>query len=205
MLNLIIILFNLFYHVFIVRFNCKGSVWERERAWRPKQIEDWRVFADSLRLCIPRNDACALHMTGMWRVRTEWRQLCFASSSWVRPSHETLAKHSFLSDCPIWYTLSVSTLYIPTLPTNVEECFWEKILATNLKELEIVILTYLYTFACGFSSTPTSPFPYHWEVGSPNTYHTLSECQVRIWCCWEALEEARLWRMQSGILRDSAS
>ena len=58
-------------------------------------------------------------------------------------------------------------------------------------ELEIAIPTYLYTFACGFSSTPTSPFPYHWKIDSPNTYHTLSECQVRIWCCWEALEEVK--------------
>ena len=58
-------------------------------------------------------------------------------------------------------------------------------------ELEIVIPTYLYTFACGFSSTPTSPFPYHWEVDSPNTYHTLSECSMRFWCCWEALEEVK--------------
>ena len=58
-------------------------------------------------------------------------------------------------------------------------------------ELEIAILTYLYTFACGFSSTPTSPFPYHWKIDSPNTYHTLSECQVRIWCCWKVSEEAK--------------
>ena len=144
-------------------------------------------------------------MTGMRRVRIGWRQLCFASSLQVRPSCETLTKHSVLPDCPIWYTISVSTLYIPTLPTNVEECFWEKILATNLEELEIVVPTYLYTIACEFSSTPTFPFPQHWEVDSPNTYHTLLECQVRIWCCWEALEEARLWRMQSGVLRDLES
>ena len=69
-------------------------------------------------------------------------------------------------------------------------------------ELEIVIPTILYIITCGFSSTPTSPFPYHWEVDNPNTYHTLSECSVRFWCCWEALEEARLWQMQSGVLWD---
>ena len=33
------------------------------------------------------------------------------------------------------------------------------------------------------SSTPTSPFPHHWEVDSSNTYHSLSECQMRFWCC----------------------
>ena len=71
--NLIVILFNFLYPVFIVGFNCKGCVWERECVWRLKQIEDWRVFVDSLWLSIPRNDACALHMTGMRRVRTGWR------------------------------------------------------------------------------------------------------------------------------------
>ena len=62
-----------------------------------------------------------------------------------------------------------------------------------------------FAHGCGFSSIPTSPFLYHWEVDSPNTYHTLSECQVRFWCYWEALEEARLRRIQSGILRDPES
>ena len=58
-------------------------------------------------------------------------------------------------------------------------------------ELEIVIPIILYTIACGFSSTPTFPFPYHWEVDSPNTYHIFLKCQVRFWCCWRVLEEAK--------------
>ena len=33
----------------------------------------------------------------------------------------------------------------------------------------------------------------------------FQECLVRFWCCWEALEEARLWQMQSSILWDSES
>ena len=61
----------------------------------------------------------------------------------------------------------------------------------NTWELEIVIPTFLYTFVLGIFSSPTSPFPYHWEVDSPNTYHTLWECQVRSWCCWEVLEEVK--------------
>ena len=55
-------------------FNCKGCVIEREREreWLKTQaIEDRRVFAGSLRLIIPRKDACALHMTGMRKVRTD--------------------------------------------------------------------------------------------------------------------------------------
>ena len=142
-------------------------------------------------------------MTGMRRVMTRWWQLVFTSVSRVRPSCEITMKHSVLLFCHIWYTLSLPTLYIPTLPTYVEVCFSEKKPSHYLWEWEIVIPTILYTIHCGFSLTPTSPFLYPWEVDSTNTYHTLSECQVRFWCCWDALEEAKLWRMQSGVLRDS--
>ena len=68
--NLIIILFNLLYLVFIVGFNCKGCVIKRESV-KTQAIEDRRVLANSSQLSIPRNDACALHMTGMRRVRTD--------------------------------------------------------------------------------------------------------------------------------------
>ena len=57
--------------------------------------------------------------------------------------------------------------------------------------------------ACGFSSTPTSPFPYHWEVDSPNTYHTLLECQVIVWWCWEVLEEAKDGRCNMELVAGS--
>ena len=70
-------------------------------------------------------------------------------------------------------------------------------------ELEIAMPIYLYIFACGFSSTLTSPFPYHGEVDSPNTYHTLLECQVRIWCCWEALVEAKDSRCNMELVAGS--
>ena len=67
--NLIVILFNLLYPVFIVGFNCKGCMINKEYV-KTQAIEDKRVFAGSSRLSISRNDACALHMTGMQRVRT---------------------------------------------------------------------------------------------------------------------------------------
>ena len=44
--NLIVILFNLLYPVFIVEFNCKGC--ERQSVCvcvKTQAIEDWRVFA----------------------------------------------------------------------------------------------------------------------------------------------------------------
>ena len=68
--NLIVILFNLLYPIFIVGFNCKGCVIEREYM-KTQAIEDKRVFTGSSQLSIPRNNACALHMTRMRRVRTD--------------------------------------------------------------------------------------------------------------------------------------
>ena len=130
--NLIVILFNFLYPVFIVGFDCKGCVLKRESV-KTQAIEARRVLVGVLRLSFPRSEACALHMTGMRRVSTGWGQLCLASISRVRPSRKTPARHSLLPDCTIWYTLSVPTLYIPTLPTNDMECFWEKIVASNLE------------------------------------------------------------------------
>ena len=100
--NLIVIMFNLLYPVLFVGFHCKGCERERESVCVKTQgMKTKAVFAGSSRLSIPRSEACALHMTGMQRVRTGWRQLVFESISRVRPSRETPAKHSVLPDCPI--------------------------------------------------------------------------------------------------------
>ena len=178
--------------IFYVGFICKGCVWERE-CEDLRQLKTKTVFASSLQVSFPHSEASALHMTGMRRVRIGWKQLVFTSVFWVRPSYEIPTKHSVLLNYYIWYTISIPTLYIPPLPTDVKECFWEKTLTWDLK---IFIPTILYKIHCGFSSTPTSPFPYPWEVDCPNTYHTISECQVRFWCCWKVLKEAKLWQMQ---------
>ena len=58
----IVIIFNLVYPVFIVGFDCKGYVLERESV--KTQASEAR------RLSFPRSEACALHMTGMRRVCT---------------------------------------------------------------------------------------------------------------------------------------
>ena len=62
--NLIVISFNLLYPIFILGFNCKGCVIEKESV-KTQAIEDKRVFPGISRLSIPQNDACALHMTGI--------------------------------------------------------------------------------------------------------------------------------------------
>ena len=38
---------------------------------------------------------------------------------------------------------------------------------------------------------------------SPNTYHTLSECQVIVWCYWKALEEAKDGRCNMELVAGS--
>ena len=120
-------------------FICKGYVWERE-CEDSRQLETKAVFAGSSQVGFPRSKAYALHMTGMRRVRIGWRQLVFVSVLWVRPSCEIPTKHSILLNCHIWYTLSLPTLYIPPLPTDVEECFWEKTLATTLESFRLFYL-----------------------------------------------------------------
>ena len=120
--NLIVILFNLLYLVFVMGFFCKGCVLERVCV-KTQAIKARRVLVGISRLSFPRSEACALHMTGMRRVSTGWRQLCLVSILRVRPSRETLARHSVLPVCTIRYTLFVPTLYIPILPTNDEESF----------------------------------------------------------------------------------
>ena len=132
------------------------------------------------------------------RMETAGFRECLTSKVFPRDTRETFyfAELSFLI-----HTFCTHTIY-----THITHRCWGVFLRENLIhkhwELKIVILTILYTITYGFSSTPTSPFTYTWEGNSPNTYHILSKCQVRFWCCWEALEEARLWRMQSGVLRD---
>ena len=109
------------------------------------------------------------------------------SKVFLRDTHETFC---FARLCYLIHTFCTHTIY-----THITHKCKGVLLRKNLSqipwELEIVIPTILYTIACGFSWTPTSPFPYHWEVDNPNTYHTITECQVIVWCCCEVLEEAK--------------
>ena len=100
---------------------------------------------------------------------------------------EYLTGKVFLRDTRETFCFSKLSFLIRSILTHtiynpITHICWGVLLRENPShkhwELEIVIPTILYTITCGFSSTPTSPFPYHWEVDSPNTYHTLSECQV---------------------------
>ena len=115
-------------------------------------------------------------------------------------SREYLAGKAFPRDtrktfCSARLYYLLHTFCIHTIYTHITHKWWWEPLrenpSKNTWELEIVLPTILYTFVCEISLFSTSPFPYHWEVDSPNTYHILSKCQVIIWYCWEALEETK--------------
>ena len=118
-------MFNLMYPVFYVGFICKSCVWEKD-CEDSRQLKTKAIFTSSSQVSFPRSEACALHITRMRRVRTGWWQLVFLSVSRVMPSRKIPVKHSVLLNCHIWYTLYLPTLYIPPLPTDVEECFERK-------------------------------------------------------------------------------
>ena len=154
---------------------------------KTQAIEARRVLTSISRLSFPRSEACALHMTGMRKVSTGWRQLCLASILQVRPFPRD-TRETFCS-ASLYY--QIHTFCTHTIYTHITHKWWGELLrenpSQNTWELEIVIPTILYTFVCGISSSPTSPFPYHWEVDSTNTYHTLWECQVRFLVLLESI------------------
>ena len=119
-----------------------------------------------------------------WNVKSQDRMEtasfceCLAGKAFPQDTRETFcfAELSYL----------IHTYFTHTIYTSITYKRWGVLLRENPSynpwELEIVIPTFLYTNHCGFSSTPTSPFLYPWEVDRPNTYQTHSECQVRFWC-----------------------
>ena len=124
---------------------------------------------------------------------------CEYRKAFLRDTRETF--------CFAKLSILIHTFCAYTIYTHITHKCYGVLLRENPSqtpwELEIVIPTILYTIACGFSSIPTSPFPYHWEVDSPNTYHTLSECQVIVWCYWKVLEEAKDDRCNMELITGS--
>ena len=135
-----------------------------------------------------------------WNAKSHdrWWQLGFASVLQVRPSHEIPAKHSVLLICHIWYTLSLPTLYIPTLPTYVEECFQRENNSHYPWEWEIVIPTILYIIHCGFPQ----PLPLHFQILRRLIVQTLTTPILSVkWGFGAARKywkKSFVWWMQSG-------
>ena len=117
-----------------------------------------------------------------------------AGKAFLRDTRETFY---FARLCYLIHTFWTHTIY--NIITH--KCKWELLRENpnkNTWELEIVIPTILYTFVCGISSSPTSPFPYRWEVDSTNTYHTLWECQVRFLVLLGSIGRSQGRQMQHG-------
>ena len=157
--------------------------------WRLKHLKTEEDFAGILRLSISPSILCALHMLECKEsAQMETVVSCkyFAGKPFPRDTREAFCSVNLSS---LKHTFCAYTIYTH-ITHKCEESFWKKNPSQIAWELEIVIPTILYIFVLGISSSPTSQFPYHWEVDRPNTYHTLWECQVKFWCYWEALEEA---------------
>ena len=138
-----------------------------------------------------------------WNARSQYRME-------IAVSREYLTGKAFLRDTRETFCFAslyylIHTFCTHTIYTHITHKCWGVLLRENPSqtpwELEIIIPIYLYTYACGFPQL--LPFPYRWEVDSPNTYHTLSECQVRLWCCWEALKEAKDGRCNIELVAGS--
>ena len=117
-----------------------------------------------------------------------------AGKAFPQDTRETFCSASL---CSLIHTFCAYTIYTHITHKCNKELLRENP-SKNTWELEIVNPTILYTFVYGIFSSPTSPFPYHWEVNSPNTYYTLWECPVRFSCCWKILEKVKdgRWNME---------
>ena len=133
------------------------------------------------------------------RMETAMSRKYLMNKAFPQNTHETFCSASLSI---LIHTFCTHTIYT-VITHNCKGELLRENPSYNTWELEIVIPTILYTFVCGISSSPTYPFPNHWEVDSPNTYHTLWECQVRFWCYWEALEEAKDGRCNMELVARS--
>ena len=108
--NLIVILFNLLYLVFVVGIYCKGCVIVRESV-KTQAIEEWNVFVGSSRLSIPRSYSCALHMLECeesGQMETVVSREYLAGKAFPRDTRKTFCSASLSS--PI-HTLCAYTIY----------------------------------------------------------------------------------------------
>ena len=107
--NLIVIIFNLVYHVFIVGFDYKGCVLERER-----ECEDsskWRQKTSRGCLATKFPAKWSMCLAHDWNAKSlyRWRQLCLASISQIRPSCETFCSASLYCLIHTFCTLTIYT------------------------------------------------------------------------------------------------
>ena len=140
-----------------------------------------------------------------WNAKSQYRMETAVSREYLTGKAFSRDTRETFCSASLYYQIHTFCTY--TIYTHITHKWWGELLRKNPSKntwvLEIVIPTILYTFFCGISSSPTFPFPYHWEVDSINTYHTIWKCQVMFWCCWEALEEGKDGRCNMELVAGS--
>ena len=129
--NLIVIIFNLLYPVFIVGFHYKGCVIERV-VWRLKHLKTEEGFMGIWRLSIPRSISYALHMLECeesGQMETVVSREYLAGKAFPRDTREAFYSASLFS---LKHTFYAYTIYTH-ITHKYEESFWEKTLAKHLK------------------------------------------------------------------------
>ena len=131
--NLIIILFNLLYHVFIVGFDCKGYVLERKRVC--ENSSNWSQKSSRGYLATKLLTKWSMFLTHNWNVKSQYMMETAVSREYLAGkafSQDTSGTFCSASLYYLIHTFCTHTIYTH-IPTNVEEYFWEK---TQDKHLE---------------------------------------------------------------------
>ena len=129
--NLIVIIFNMLYPVYIVGFYCKDCVIERV-VWRLKHLKTEEGFAGISRLSIPRSISCALHVLECeesGQMETAVSREYLVVKAFPRDTREALCSASLSI---MIHTFCAYTIYTH-ITHNCEESFWEKTLAKHLE------------------------------------------------------------------------
>ena len=129
--NLIVIIFNMLYPVFIVGFHCKGCVIESV-VWRLKHLKTEEDFTDISQLSIPRSISYALHVlecneSGQMEIDVSREYL--AGKAFPRDTCEAFCSANLSN---LKHTFCAYTIYIH-ITHKCEESFWEKTLAKQLE------------------------------------------------------------------------
>ena len=147
--NLIVTLFNFLYPVFIVGFNCKGCVIEREfedsNYWRLKRFS-W-VSCDLASREVMHEPCTWLECEELVQMETVVFRKNLMGKAFPRDTCETF--------CSARLYYLIHTFCTHTIYTHITHKWWGVLVRENpsLKpwELEIIIPIYLYTYTCGFS------------------------------------------------------
>ena len=148
--NLIVIIFNILYHVFIVGFDCKGCVLERERECEDLSNRSQKNSRVYLTTKLPAKwSMCFAHN---WNTKSQYMMETAVSCKYLAGKAFSRDTHETFYSTGLYYL--IHTFCTHTIYTHITYKCWGVLLRENLSqtpwELEIIIPIYLYTYACGF-------------------------------------------------------